>query len=109
VGGISKFVWNGTAWSQAYTLSDGTTGDLGLAAQLDPTTGKVVLWTTTQDGTELEQVTDNGAGSTFITLATAPANDVFRGVALSAVVPEPTSLAILALGGIALISRKRKC
>jgi hypothetical protein len=108
VGGISKFVWNGTAWSKAYTLTDGATGDMGLAAQLDPTTGKVVLWTTTVDGTKLEQVTDTGASSAFTTLATAPTNDVFRGVALSSVVPEPTSLAMIALSGVALIARKRK-
>jgi hypothetical protein len=43
-GGIQKWVWNGTAWSNPYTLSDGVGGNRGLAGQLDPDTGKVTLW-----------------------------------------------------------------
>src|SRR5262249_23747998 len=33
-GGIEKWVWNGTAWTNPYTLNDGTAGNRGLAGQL---------------------------------------------------------------------------
>jgi MYXO-CTERM domain-containing protein len=74
-----------------------------LAGQLDPDTGSVVLWATTATtsaaSNALQQVTDVGASSTFVTLASAPANTVFRGVAL-APVPEPSSLIA---GGVGLV------
>jgi hypothetical protein len=111
-GGIQKWVWNGTAWSNAYTLNDGTGGARGLAGQLDPDTGKVTLWATTATGDKLEQVTDLGAGalSPFTTLATAPANDLFRGVALTTATPEPASLSLLAVAvaGAGLLARRRR-
>ena len=81
-GGIQKWVWNGTAWSNAYTLNDGAAGNRGLAGQLDSATGKVTLWSTTAAGDKLYQVTDLGAGaaSPFITLATVSTNNLFRSV-----------------------------
>jgi hypothetical protein len=112
VGGIQKWVYQGgsiTNWTLAYTLTDGSAvGYEGLAAQLDPTTGKVVLWATTVDGTKLEQVTDTGSGAAFTTLATAPANDLFHGVALSSAVPEPGCLTLITLSGAVMGAKRRR-
>ncbi len=72
-GGIQKWTWDGAAWSLAYILADGTfTTYRGLAGQLDAVTNLITLYTTEYDSTfsRLQQVTDNGAGSTFTTLAT---------------------------------------
>jgi len=108
-GGIQKWVWNGATWANAYTLNDGVGGNRGLAGQLDVDTGKVTLWASTADGTKLEQVTDNGVGGwLFITLATAPANNIFRGVALTTLVPEPGSLAVLAIASMCALRRRTK-
>jgi PEP-CTERM motif len=107
-GGIQKWVWNGTAWSNPYTLNDGV-GNRGLAGQLDPDTGKVTLWATTAAGDKLVQVTDLGAGalSPFTTLATVPTNNLFRGVALTTTVPEPGTIGLMAIAGLALFVRRR--
>jgi len=125
-GGIEKWVYNsanGTTnggWTQVYKifLSDGgaaDTGNFGLAAQLDPTTNNVYLWSTTNEGLELQQFTDPldatlatqavTTDATEITLATAPTNDLFRGVALA--VPEPASAGLLGLGALGLMARRR--
>ncbi|MEX2169159.1 MAG: PEP-CTERM sorting domain-containing protein [Pirellulales bacterium] len=101
-GGIQKWTWDGAAWTLAYTLADpglgGAFGErayFGLAGQLDAATNQITLYTTVVDTpdvafpplTKLQQVTDTGAASTFITLATldpAVSGSAFQGVALSA-------------------------
>jgi PEP-CTERM motif len=107
--GIEKWVLGSTgSWTKAYTLlNTGDTGYRGLAGQLDSSTDQVVLWTTNASGTSLEQVTDTGAGATFTTLATAPTNEVFRGVALSPV-PEPSTLVLAGLSLIGLSASARR-
>ena len=118
VGGIEKWTYNGTTWSQAYILRDAnlTTGLTyrGLAGELDASTGLVTLFASTSDGLKLQQVTDTGAASTFTTLAslTTADNRVFRGVALAPIpVPEPSTflLAIVAVGGAMVMRRRARC
>ena len=88
--------------------------------QLDPTTGNVILWATTVDGTKLEQfadplegTTNTAANASELLLATAPTNDLFRGVALApaatvAATPEPASLAFIGSGILTLAVRRRR-
>jgi hypothetical protein len=111
-GGIEKWTYNGTAWTQAYVLKDpNVTGYRGLAGQLDPTTGLVTLFASTADALKLQQVTDTGAASSFTTLASFATADnrFFRGVALApVVVPEPSAclLAVMAVIGAVAIRRR---
>ncbi|MCC7398194.1 MAG: hypothetical protein IT455_14090 [Planctomycetes bacterium] len=84
-GGIMKFTYDaGTmTWPLAYTLTVGaSTGCRGLSGYVD--NGVVTLFATanTSSTTSGSIVTgvDNGAGSTFTTIATSPTNTVFRDV-----------------------------
>jgi hypothetical protein len=117
--GIQKWIWNGTAWTHAYSILSSNTADTGytgLAVQLDTTNDSAILWATTAGGARLEQFTDllgdtsaTSADASEITLATAPANDLFRGVALSPVaVPEPSALVLGAVGLASLIRARRR-
>jgi hypothetical protein len=109
-GGIQKWTQSGGTWSLAYTLlNNGTTTTVarGLAGTVDGS-GNTLLYFTT--GALLGEVTDTGVNtSTFITLATAPTGDAFRGVEFLPV-PEPGSAAVLGLGllGCALFRRFRR-
>jgi hypothetical protein len=114
--GIEKWVYNGSAWTQAYTLLDSTlpasaAAYHGVAGELDTSTGNAVLFATTKDGSTLQQITDplaatdpgTPATDSYLTLATASTDYFFRGVAL-APVPEPSTLALLAAGAIGLLA-----
>jgi autotransporter-associated beta strand protein len=107
--GIQKWVFTGVGsnngWNLQYTIPDAinaTGGDYGLAAELvtNPSNSaldNVDLFTTNDsttggDQNYLEQFTDpleatSDATTTEVTLARAPANEGFRGVALAPIVP----------------------
>jgi hypothetical protein len=112
LGGIQKWTRSGGTWSLAYTLN--TTGNLGLRGLAGGLIGGqyTLFGTTTQaNANQLVSVIDAGAGSTFNVLATAEANTVFRGVALTSAVavPEPESVISLLIGGamVGLLARRR--
>jgi hypothetical protein len=116
-GGLQKWVLSGGTWALKYTLNAGLaagTGIRGLAGE--NIAGVETLYATTSSGTNannLVTIADVVANSilpasTFVTLATAPTNAVFRGVELvPIVVPEPASLTLLSLAGVMMVSRRR--
>ena len=82
-GGLQKWVNSAGAWSLAYTLTNAGTGSRGLTA--DFSGANPVLYTTTTESStnRLVVITDTGSNSPATTLATAPSNTVFRGVAFT--------------------------
>jgi hypothetical protein len=133
-GGLQKWTLNTVTgmWSLDYTISaglglvantntHGTSGLLGLAGEV--VNGEVELYATNYtlsdlDPTFLFGVTDPllatvlPGGESFTTLATAPADSNFKGVAFApTVIPEPSSVALFGLG-LAVVAaigiRKRK-
>ncbi len=128
-GGIQKYSYNGTAWSNSWSLLVGASGTStlqsgtgvgfaglrGLAGTYDSVLGASLYATTTEtSNNRLISIFDTGTTtpSTYTTLQSAGTNFVFRGVDLSPVaVPEPSTYAIAAvatLGMAGLIRRRRR-
>jgi hypothetical protein len=86
-GGVQRWDFIAGNWVLSYTLAvDGTTGARGL--EVDFSGADPVIYATTTEGTNrLVRIVDTGAGSTGATIATAPANTAFRGVALAPEAP----------------------
>jgi hypothetical protein len=128
-GGIQKYSYNGTAWSNSWSLLVGASGTStlqsgtgagfaglrGLAGTYDSVLGASLYATTTElSNNRLISILDSGSTtpSTYTTLQSAGSNLAFRGVDLSPVaVPEPSTYAIAAmatLGMANLILRRRR-
>ena len=131
-GGLQKWTYNGTSWSNSWslfvsgtvgsppsTLQSGTgvgfAGIRGLAGTYDSVLGASLYATTTElSNNRLISILDSGSTqpSTYTTLQSAGSNFAFRGVDLSPVaVPEPSTYAIAAmatLGMADLIRRRRR-
>ena len=121
-GGLQKYTKSGGTFSLAYTLTSGLTA--GLRGLTGITVGGVTTLyaidasegTGGVGGNKLVAVTDAGATSAFVTLATAGTNEVFRGVdfapvAAIASAPEPSGMVALAIGAGVLglmVARRRK-
>jgi hypothetical protein len=104
-GGIQKWTLSAGTWTLQYTLLNNgstTTGTRGLTGTTNGSGDAVLYGTTTQtSANNLITVTDTGAGATATTLATAPVNTIFRGIAWSpaASVTPPNILSIALSGG----------
>lgn len=127
-GGIQKYSYNGTAWSNSWSLLVGASGTStlqsgtgvgfagirGLAGTYDSVLGASLYATTTElSNNRLISILDSGSTtpSTYTTLQSAGSNFVFRGVDLSPVaVPEPSTYAIAAMAtlGMANLMRRRR-
>jgi hypothetical protein len=83
-GGLQKWTNDGFTWTLAYTLTSGlTTGLRGLTGVTDAGGPILYATTTAAAGNQLVQVVDTGSSSSFTTIATAPTNTAFRGVAFA--------------------------
>jgi hypothetical protein len=82
-GGIQKWTQTGGTWTLAYTLAPTASSCRYLTGSV--TNGVTTLYatSTTASANSLITVTDAGAGSPFVTLATALSNTVLRGVRLA--------------------------
>ena len=95
-----------------YTLAvGGTVGARGLAVDFEWSGGNTpYIFATTAEGSadRLIVIADTGSGSLSTTLATAPANEIFRGLEFTPYqVPEPSSVALIGLGAAALLFRRK--
>jgi hypothetical protein len=134
-GGLQKWTFASGTWTLDYTLSDGldlvpnsdssgSTGLYGLTGKVVTVggVGEVELFATNYtigdtDQTYLYGITDvlgdsaAQAGESFVTLATAPDDANFKGVAFAPSAPEPATWAMLLIGfgslGFASLRRSR--
>ncbi|WKZ67672.1 MAG: T9SS type A sorting domain-containing protein [Flavobacteriales bacterium] len=82
-GGIQRWDLVGGVWTLSYTLgTGGTSGARGVEVDFSGVV-PIVYGITADGGGRLIRIDDTGAGSSAVTLATAPANTAFRGVALA--------------------------
>lgn len=84
-GGIQKWVFNGTVWTQIATFNDGTTKGFRSVTAFASGSNVIVLGTT-GDATpnKVIEYVDDGVNTTptGTVLASAPTNTIFRGIAL---------------------------
>lgn len=122
-GGIQKWTSDGTTWTMQYayaglasglsTIGGANAGVHGLTGYID-INGNAVLFATSLDGTGANQtklltITDTGASATYTTLATSGTNTAFRGIEIAMLppIPEPGTLSVLAITGLAMLRRRR--
>jgi hypothetical protein len=109
-GGLSRWSFDGNTWARVgspLTFGTGSTaGARGLALSQNGSNVTLVVTTIETSANRLVQVSDDLTSTTPfagspITLATAPANTVFRGVTF-APVPEPATVLAVAAGALGL-------
>jgi hypothetical protein len=109
-GGIQRWDFNGTSWSLTYTLGTGAAniGARGLAVDFSGVTPVIYATTAEATANRLITITDTGVASAATTLATAGANEIFRGLEFTPVVPEPSVAAIACVGLLLAVARGQR-
>lgn len=119
-GGLQRWNFDGANWSNSGTITppDGPgTGFVGLRGLTATISGSAVTLygtTTEANGNRLVTIFDtlsglSGTFGSFSTLATAPTNTAFRGLAFAPTpIPEPTSLMLVGFGGVAFAYRRMR-
>jgi len=90
-GGVYRFDKSGNSWTMTYRLN--TTQARGLI--VDWSASPAVVYVTDAavvSANNILKITDNGAGSSATTLATASANHVFRGLAFTPLAVSPSTI-----------------
>lgn len=99
-GGIYRFngdgIFGSTNWTYAYTIPSTVGAIQDITVDFSGTTPKIYGIVGTAVGNALFSLLETGAGSTFNVLTTAPANTVFRGIALAPVEPVRMSIQLIA-------------
>lgn len=122
IGGLYRYDFNGTTWVQKYkinasTVTDGAgllSGFRDLSGSYDPATGRVDIYAVNASNNvgHLFGITDflSNTTSTGATIADLTGSNTFGGVwkGVEFVVPAPSAVALLALGGCATLRRRRK-
>lgn len=116
VGGLQKFIFDGSNWSRTDTFTAGLPASARLRqlTSMTDALGQTVVYATTSysnpaggpDITAIVCLTDIGAGSSFTEIATGPAGTIFRGIELTPI-PAPGALGLLGLAGLAAARRRR--
>ena len=79
--GITKYAFDGTAWSAVYLLTG--TKTVGLVVDFNVFPRLIYATTTGSSANRIIKIADVGASSPITTIATAPINTAFRGLAFS--------------------------
>ena len=85
-GGIQKWTRSGSIWTLAYTLGTGvgsTFGARGLAVNWNTTPPTIIATTTEAALNRVIRINDTSSTVVAVTIATATANNIFRGVAFT--------------------------
>jgi hypothetical protein len=105
-GGVEKWTNGISGWGFAYSLSLGTNGAFGLA--VDFSGANPIIYATSANGTNLFDIVDTGSTATGTLLATANANEAFRGLDFAPqAAPEPSTFALAGCGLAALVGFRR--
>ncbi len=110
-GGVQKWTFSGNSWTLAGTFAaSGTNGARGLTVDFSGTNPILYATTTETNANRIVSIVDTrNFSSLMTTLATAPTNTAFRGIAF-APVPEPFSILGIAAAGLVAtrVVRRRK-
>lgn len=83
-GGIQRWVYNGSTWTNEATFGDGTSGVRGLAATIEGNGVRIIATTAEASANRVLSIYDEpGVAPTIVAIATAPTNTLYRGIAFA--------------------------
>ena len=107
--GVQRFNFSNGSWTHAYNLTNGLTSGRAFGLHVDfGSSSNDVFWTSASDTgvNSIWKASDAGSAVAGTTLLAAGSNYAFRGLEASAV-PEPSSVALLGFGTLALLGLRR--